>query len=537
MGLGNKRYRQQLWQQLSTGQHSHTVDWDLIVIGGGIVGAGVLREAVRLNLKVLLLEQRDFAWGTSGRSSKMVHGGLRYIASGDFKITRESVIERQRLLQEAAGLIDPLPYLFISRKRQFPGRWAFTALLNLYDLFAGRRDHRFLAADELQLQAPHLREEGLKGACQYTDATTDDSRLVLRILGEALAAGPADLLNYAAVEGLLQEEDRVTGVQVRNVESGEVIDVRARVVVNATGVWADRLRAQVGAERQIRPLRGSHLVFPYYRLPVSQAITAMHPKDRRPVFIFPWEGVTVVGTTDLDHREDLDREAAITREETDYLFELIHDQFPSLAIGEEDVLSTWSGVRPVVSSGKLDPSSERRDHIVWEDRGLVSVAGGKLTTFRVIALDVLAKVVERLPTVHLDMALDQPIFAEVVEPPELLALGLPAGQRKRLLGRYGAGIVDWLQQEAPANLQAIPGTQTLWTELRWAAANEAVCHLDDLLLRRTRIGVLLAKGAAAQLDRVRELVQPLLEWDDNQWQLEEERYLAICERYYSLPEK
>lgn len=531
--LGDKASRQCLWQQLVAEQGDS--QWDMVVIGGGIVGAGVLREAARLNLKVLLLERQDFSWGTSSRSSKMVHGGLRYIASGDFRITRESVIERERLLREAAGLVNPLPYLFTSRKRQFPGRWAFTALLNIYDLFAGRRDHRFLAPDELELQAPHLQAEGLKGACQYTDATTDDSRLVLRIMDEAVQDGDVQLLNYVAVESLVQEAGRVVGVRARNLLNDESAEMRAKVVVNATGAWADKLRQQVGGEQHIRPLRGSHLVFPYHCLPVSQAVTLLHPADRRPVFIFPWEGVTVVGTTDLDHREDLDREAAITREETDYLLRLIDEQFPSLAVTESDVLSTWSGVRPVVSSGKLDPSAERRDHSVWQDQGLVSVAGGKLTTFRAIALDVLAAAADYLPMEGLDKKLDQPIFAPLQPVADRLVRLLPADQRRRLLGCYGADIVPWLLAEQAANLEAIPGTRTLWTELRWAASREAVCHLDDLLLRRTRIGLLVRDGAMEHMDRVRELVQPLLGWDDSSWGSEVERYRGICRDFYSLP--
>jgi len=531
--LGDQGSRQRLWGQLLAKQGE--TRWDMVVVGGGIVGAGVLREAARLNLKVLLLERRDFSWGTSSRSSKMVHGGLRYIASGDFRITRESVIERERLLREAAGLVMPLPYLFTSRKRQFPGRWSFTALLNIYDFFAGRRDHRFLSPDQLELQAPHLQAKGLKGACQYTDATTDDSRLVLRILDEAVGEGDVELLNYVAVESLLEEAGQVAGVRARDALTGETVDIRARVVVNATGAWADQLRQQVGAEKHIRPLRGSHLVFPYHRLPVSQAVTVLHPADRRPVFIFPWEGVTVVGTTDLDHREDLDREAAITREETDYLLRLVHQQFPSLGVGESDVLSTWSGVRPVVSSGKLDPSAERRDHSVWHDRGLVSVAGGKLTTFRPIALDVLAAAAQYLPTANPDKNLDQPIFAPVPGGEDRLAPLLSADSRRRLLGRYGADIVPWVLAEQAANLETIPGTQTLWTELRWAASREAVCHLDDLLLRRTRIGLLVKDGAMVHIDRVRELVQPLLGWDDARWAGEVERYRGICREFYSLP--
>lgn len=539
-GLGDKSRREKLWTELKARQSISQSDqpyWDLIVVGGGIVGAGVFREALRLNLKVLLLEQQDFSWGTSSRSSKMVHGGLRYVASGDFRITRESVTERQRLLKEAAGLVTPLQYLFADRKWQFPGRWAFTALLNVYDLFAGRRDHRFLHKDELELQAPRWKEDGLNGACQYSDAATDDARLVLRVLQEAVQEGDGELLNYVAVEGLLKESGQVVGVQARNHLSDEKIDIRAKAVINATGAWADNLRGQVGGEKKIRPLRGSHLIFPYWRLPVSQAITMMHPKDRRPIFIFPWEGVTVVGTTDLDHKENLNREAAISGEEIDYLFELINEQFPSLNVCEGDVISTFSGVRPVVSSGKLDPSAERRDHSVWNDKGLISVSGGKLTTFRLIALDALKEAAKYLPLNNLDQQRDLPIFSESRELDEGLQRLLTSEQQQRLLGRYGNTIAAWLEQEDSENFRLIPSTQTLWTELRYAAENEAVCHLDDLLLRRTRIGLMLKNGAVDILEEVRELCQPLLGWDNKHWQDEVERYKKIYQNFYSLPKR
>lgn len=507
--------------------------WDVIVVGGGIVGAAVLREAVRVGLKAVLLEQRDFAWGTSSRSSKMVHGGLRYIASGDFTITRDSVRERQRLLHEAPGLVEPLRYLFADRKRQYPGRWLFTALLSIYDLFAGKRDHRFLHKQDLLLQAPHWNEDGLTGACQYTDAATDDARLVLRVLQEAVAAG-GTALNYYEVEKLLQKNERVCGVVARDIETGEQTSIGAKAVVNATGVWADKLRASLGAEGRVRPLRGSHLLFAPWQLPVYQSLTFMHPQDKRPVFIFPWEGVTVVGTTDIDHHDDLSQEPQITRDEVDYLFTALASQFPNLALGESDVISSYAGIRSVVGTGALNPSKEKRDHCVWDEQGLITVTGGKLTTFRIIALDVLKAIAGTIPELS-QHSMEGRIFAAGSEP-ESLKLLLAADQRRRLLGRYGSAIVPWVEAQDRGNLELIPGTQTLWLELSWAAAHESVVHLDDLLLRRTRIGLLVNNGAAVHLPRIRSLCQSHLGWDDDHWQREQQRYLALWRRCYSMPQ-
>ncbi len=523
---GGSSDRQQTWDRLVGGER-----WDMIVVGGGIIGAAVLREATRAGLKALLLEQNDFSSGTSSRSSKMVHGGLRYIASGDFRITRDSVHERQRLLQQAPGLVEPLRYLFANRKGVYPGRWLFTALLLIYDLFARKINHRFLGVDDVFLQAPHWSEQGMTGACQYTDAATDDARLVLRVLQEAVTDG-AQALNYCSVQELQQENDRVTGIIAHNSENGESLAIEAAVVINATGAWADQLRAQVGGEPRVRPLRGSHLVFSSWRFPVYQSITLMHPADKRPVFIFPWEGVTVVGTTDIDHAEDLAQEPHITREEIDYLFLAIDSEFSSLGIEESDVISCYAGIRPVIGTGALNPSAEKRDHCVWDDRGMITVTGGKLTTFRLIALDVLEAAAQYLPGLEANREQER-IFTEAAMP-ESLSTKLGEDQRRRLLGRYGEAIVPWVEAAEPEQLELIPGTRTLWLELQWAAANESVAHLDDLLLRRTRIGLLVADGAVRHMDRIRGLCQPLLQWDDQRWQRELERYLSIWRASYSL---
>lgn len=506
--------------------------WDVIVVGGGITGAGVAREALRCGAKtVLLLEQRDFAWGTSSRSSKMIHGGLRYVISGDFRITRDSVRERQRLLAEAPGLIEPMWYLFPARRGVFPGRWAFTAVLTIYDFFARKRQHRFVDRLALALLAPGWAPSGLRGASQYVDAVTDDSRLVQRLLNEAEAAG-ARVANYIRVEQLIRDGAVVRGVRARDVIGGESVEINAAVVINATGAWADELRTHMGQQKVIRPLRGSHIVLPSWRLPVSQSISFLHPEDRRPVFIFPWEGRTVVGTTDLDHDRPLDEEPVMRPEELDYLLRGVAEQFPFHRIGPEDVIASFAGVRPVIGTGALNPSKERRDHSVWNDHGLVTVTGGKLTTFRPIAWDALAAARAQLP------ALREPDPAQPIYEPQATGRRpevISAWHWERLCGRYGSQAARWICALPAETLELIPGTHTLWGELCWCAT-EHVEHLDDLLLRRSRLGILCDRGAIPLLPRIRSLTAPYLSWNDSRWEQEERRYTELWSRCYSLPQ-
>lgn len=506
-------------------------EWDIVIIGGGITGAGILLEAARRGLRALLVEQRDFAWGTSSRSSKLVHGGLRYIKQGKLLLTRDSVRERQNLLHEAAGLVEPQGFAFADYQGQKPGRRLFSAGLALYDLMAGQRSRRYHAPEDFLMLAPHIRRSRLNGGMCYNDAKTDDARLVLRILQEAQEAGGV-AVNYLAAERILRKEGKACGVELKDAVTGRGYAVGARLVVNATGAWADRLRHVDAGRQKLRPLRGSHLVLPAWRLPVAQAISLMHPLDGRPVFMFPWEGVTLVGTTDVDHAGDMQADASITPDEVAYLMMAIEFQFPELAIRLDDVIASYAGVRPVIDTGKADPSKEGRDHAVWLEDGLLTVTGGKLTTFRLIALDALKHAAPLLPGWRADLRI-RPVFSPSAPLP--MNSALPALQRKRLQGRYGKHAAALLECAGESELEAIPGTETVWAELRWAARAEAVMHLEDLLLRRTRLGLQLREGGAALMPRIRAICQPELGWDDARWEREQEAYLALWRRHYDLP--
>ena len=519
--------REQSWRALTENTH-----WDIVIAGGGVTGAGVAREAARLGLRVLLVDRQDFSWGTSSRSSKMVHGGLRYIAQGDVRTTLHSVKERERLMKEAPGLVDLMPYMMPHYDGRFPGRFTFGMLLKVYDLLARRKYHTFHGADSVRERYPFLNPDGLTGASEFADAVTDDSRLVMRILHEARRDG-AEVLNYVAVDRTEQNADGVT-ISLRDTVGGASCKVTASVLVNATGVWVNELREQLGQSADVRPARGSHIVIPAERLPVDVSFTILHPQDQRPIFVYPWEGRTVIGTTDLDHPKPDNGEVGITRREMDYLLALAAFQFPEAGIQEKDVISSWAGVRPLVASGAKNSSKESRDHTVWKDGRVVSVSGGKLTTFRLIALDVLKEARDELPECEVDKK--APVFT--ITDPAIASLASEQ-MAHRLAGFYGrdaAEIIGTAKAHGGAeDLEPIPGTHTCWAELRWQAASEAVVHLDDLLLRRSRLGLLLKNGGLDLLPDLKERLQPMLGWSDEHWAAEVERYRRLWSQFYSLP--
>lgn len=514
--------REQLLTQLAT-----DTQWDVIVIGGGVVGAGVFKYANQLGQKVLLLEQKDFAWGSSSRSSKMVHGGLRYIAQGQARLTRESVQERELLIEKAQGLVESTSYVFSHHRWKYPGKLPFNILMWIYSHFSGHKQYRSLSAPDYTMLMPGTKQPRLKGGTQYVDALTDDARLVFRLIQEAKSHGGV-ALNYVKVASVIRDGDRVTGVVAQPEEAGEPITLKARLVVNATGAWADKLDAQV----IMRPLRGSHILVPNWRLPVASVVTLLHPKDRRPVMIYPWQNATLIGTTDLDHDPDMDIEPSMSREELDYIYQAVEYEFPGTHLKDEDLLSSFAGVRPIVLDHPVDKkvsaSHEKREHSLFCQPGFITVTGGKLTTFRVIANHVMSKAADMLGLVKplKDFTLFENVKADADKP-----------YGDYLAGRYGR-FVEAFAAEFSQNVELmkpIRYSKTLWAELVFAARYEQVTHLDDLLLRRTRIGNILPQGGFDELDKIKALCAPVLDWSEDKWQQEMTRYRDIWTQHYSLP--
>jgi glycerol-3-phosphate dehydrogenase len=525
--LWNAAWREKVWDELPN-------PWDVIIVGGGITGAGILREAARHGWRVLLVEANDFSSGTSSRSSKLVHGGLRYLRDGKLRLTLVSVQERQQLLKQGRGLISPLGFLLANYDDDRVPAWVFGFGLVLYDLMGLQWGHRHYDPDLLRSFCPQLSSRGLEGGFRYFDAQTDDARLVLRVIREAVLDG-GFALNYAGVDGLIRTKNgNVQGIMLRDQTpegKGRTVELFARQVINATGAWADTLRTQLGARPRIRKLRGSHLVFPLDKLPLTRAITFMHPRDGRPVFAFPWEGVILFGTTDADHEPELREEPRASKDEIQYLLDGLAYAFPDAPLGADHLLCTFAGVRGVIDTGKSDPSRESREHVLWDEQGLLTVTGGKLTTFHAMAHATLHAVRRRLPAIQRENRSRRVLDTVAIEAMETSRL--PATTRLRLAGRYGHDTPHILESGALDNYAAIANSPHLWAELRWAVRGEAVVHLTDLLFRRVRLGLTLPDGGLAQLEAMRTIVQPELGWDDSRWEQEAKAYIDLWRSAYA----
>lgn len=517
-------YRSGVWSRVGE-------EWDLVIVGGGITGAGILGEAVRNGKKAILVEAKDFASGTSSRSTKLVHGGLRYLRQGQFLVTRKSVKERERLMDEGSGLVNSLGFSLAA----FPGdkmpRWMYGMGLFVYDAIAWKWAHERQTLDEIKTRIPELEGSDVTGGYHYYDAQTDDVRLTLRVLREAVRQGGV-AVNYAPAIDLLRTADgRVAGAVVRDTapgpNCGKTYEIKAKVVINATGAWADDLRKKIGKESRMRKIRGSHLTFPHSRIPVQEAVSLLHPKDGRAVFAVPWEGVTILGTTDKDHPESLDYEPRCSEEEVDYLLECAARAFPKLELGRDDVMNRWAGVRPVIDTGAEDPSKESREHAIWREDGLLTIAGGKLTTFALIAREALAAAEDEIGELGDRTRVLEENPTEIKWPSQLA----PDAQ-VRLLGRFGAELPDVVRDASL--VRPVDGSIVLYAEIAHAARSEGVVHLEDLLLRRARVGLVAKNGGLDAIAEIRKVAQPILGWDDLTWDAEEKAYRKLFADAYAI---
>ncbi|MGB6837332.1 MAG: glycerol-3-phosphate dehydrogenase [Dehalococcoidia bacterium] len=499
--------------------------FDLAVVGGGITGAGIARDAAMRGLSVALVEKSDFAAGTSSSSSRMIHGGLRYLRHRQVRLVREALREREVLLKIAPHLAYPFPFLLPVYQGSRDSRLKLKVGLTGYDLLAGSRlleHHVMLSREELLRTEPALRRKGLRGGFRYFDCLVSDARLTLATVLSAARQGAA-AVSYVEAIDLERDDGRVTGIRFRDRLNGQTGVLRARLVVNAAGPWVDQLRAMGGAAPILRPTKGIHLVVPRSRLPLS-SVVMMTARDGRMLFAVPQGDCTYVGTTDTDYRDDPD---AVRTEASDveYILDAANAAFEGANVEAADVISTWAGVRPLVAEeGAPAPSDVSRDYEVrMEPEGLVSIAGGKLTTYRAMAEDLVNRIVARegkrfgwspgpcrtgeRPLVGGELeGFEQ--YCEATAQALEESWGLSPAVSQRLLRTYGTEhvrVLGYALRDRRLLRPLAPGCPVLRAEALHAAEEEMALTLEDFMARRTELMLfdgnrgLDAAGEAARL--------------------------------------
>jgi glycerol-3-phosphate dehydrogenase len=506
--------------------------FDVVVVGGGITGAGVALDAASRGYSVALIEKADFASGTSSRSSKLVHGGLRYLQNFDLGLVREALLERSLMVELAPHLVRPLPMLVPAFEGKRPDRLMGVGL-NMYDAMSWRRGrddeewsparHRTIDGDETLAMAPALAARAPTASYLFYDCQTDDVRLVLTVLGEAERFG-AVCVNGAEVTGLVERGGRAAGVLVRDSGDGGEFEVNAANVVNATGVWADRLRPDelYGEEEvpRIRPSRGTHLTLAREKLAVDAGVI-VPAGGGRGVFVLPWLGRTLVGTTDNDYEGSLEH-VPPSDDDIGYLLEAVNGFFET-DLSATDLTGAYAGVRPLISTGdpKKSVDISRRAELYETSSGLVTITGGKLTTWRRMAKMAVDRIVEReareAPCRTQEIPLGQP-----VDPEDLQAVpSVDEGSRAHLARRYGHAaqfVLRLAETEPELGRRVSPALPDICAEAAFAAAHEQARSVGDVLLRRTRLGILDARELAAPGSEgtlaVARAMGSALGWDD-----------------------
>ncbi len=509
--------------------------FDVLIIGGGITGAAAARDAALRGYSVALVEKEDFASGTSSRSSRLVHGGLRYLEHFQFGLVGESIVERARLLRNAAWLVRPLAFVYPVYRRRFPRYRTLSIGLWLYDLMsirAGRGTpfHRMLRPDRLAQGEPLIVTPDVVGAGRYFDAAVDDARLTLLTARSAHELG-AVVANYVEAIGLLKAGSRLVGAQAHETLSGKEFEVRARVVVNAAGPWVDRvlgLDAPV-ARPMLRPTKGAHLIVPRARLPVCDAVVLRSPRDRRPLFVIPWGEFTIVGTTDTDYA-GRPEDVAADGDDCAYLLEAVQALMPQARVEASDVISAYAGVRPLIAADADHPSAVSREHAIVEAKsGLMTIAGGKLTTHRRMAEQLIDRVQAKLVRDFgiAPKSAARTLNAPLATPEEIALPDVPEPSARHLVNAYGPHAIEVLRVAASRSGLAdpiAPDLPYLRAEVVYAVEREMAVTLCDALMRRTHTLYESRDGALLQAGALAADMGALLGWDDEQMQREVAAY-------------
>ena len=521
--------------------------FDVVIIGGGIVGCGALLDAVSRDLRAALVERDDIAVGTSSRSSRLIHGGLRYLEQYRFGLVREALAERARILKLAPHLVRIEPFLFPLFGSRIVTRGFYGSGMTLYDVLGARRDggrHRHRSVGATIRHAPALRRHGLRGGLVFHDAVHDDARYALTVARTAELAGGV-VATRAGVEGLVEENGRAVGVRIRDQAGGGTQVIRARAIIDATGAWAaDPASPLRGGSTKLLPSQGSHVIVRRERIPSDIGLTIRVPG--KVVFLVPWPGHWIIGTTDASYDGPIDRPAASAAEVRELLDAV--NRSIDVDLRPDDVVGTYSGVRPLISPSDGTTITASREHrVTSEPNGLVRVSGGKFTTYRIMARDAVDAALRGLgedpktrpsgtAKLRLVGAADRPELDRIAAGLEA-DHGLAPTVAERLVRRHGRHAAEVAALGAKEGLLAPlgPGIDHIGAEVVWAARHEHALSLDDVLSRRMRLAQQLPDRGGAVAARVAHLLGDELGWDSHRRVSVISEYLEGARREYGVP--
>ncbi|MHA1292235.1 MAG: glycerol-3-phosphate dehydrogenase/oxidase [Promethearchaeota archaeon] len=509
--------------------------YDIIIIGGGITGAGVAREAAMRNLKVALVDMQDFAAGTSSRSSKLAHGGIRYLAHGELKLVREATTERNWLLAHLSHLVRPIPFLFVHWEGGKEKARTIKAAVKIYDFlsngkssFKTYKKHKWYPPEKIFEYEPEIKKEGNLGGAVYYDNNIDDARLTLETIKEAVIRG-ADIVNYCKVISYKKENGKIVGVKCKDIDNDEDFIINGKLVVNATGIWTDTLLENYPdniPKPIIRPTKGVHIQYKHEHVKNNMATIIRSITDDRAFFVLPRGDYTIIGTTDTDYKGDL-ANPFCTKEDADYLITSVKHYFPTAELEYENLVSTYAGIRPLVmQKGKSESDVSRKHVIFWSNDGLLTIAGGKLTTFRKMAQDLFKEIDKKglFPEAKRKKGFSKQLYLICVEKQEWLKAVKESGIYlddvivNHLYQQYGRGafkILEIIKEDDCLKKRIDEDNDFIKAEIVYILRFELTPHLIDIFCRRTEMSLFIShKNQLSAAKKVAELMAKEYNWNE-----------------------
>ncbi|MHA1229971.1 MAG: glycerol-3-phosphate dehydrogenase/oxidase [Candidatus Helarchaeota archaeon] len=526
-------------------------NYDIIIIGGGITGAGVAREATLRGLKVALLEAQDFAAGTSSRSSKLAHGGLRYLANKEFGLVREATTERNWLRAHLSHLVRPIPFLFVHWKDGKDKPSTIKLAVKIYDFlsdtfqkYKNYKKSKWYNREDILKMEPSLNQEKVLGGAVYYDNNVDDARLTIETIKEAVVRG-ADIINYCKVIGYIKNNEKIIGVKCIDIDSKEEFQVMGTLIINSTGIWTDELLTIYPKDIPkpiIRPTKGVHLVYSRKKIKNNSAIILRTISDNRSIFVLPRGKFTLIGTTDTDYKGDLSSPVC-NKEDADYLIETVKYYFPNAELEYDNILSAYAGIRPLVMEmGKSESEVSRKHKIFWTPDGLLTICGGKLTTFRKMAEDLFNEIankkifqdIKRKKNFSKQKYLITWEKEEWEKALENFEIDLDNDIKIHLYQQYGRGaikILELIKEDESLKERIIKDNDFTYAEILYCLRYELTPHLIDVFCRRTEMSLYIHHNSQKEAaEKVAELMAKEYSWDESKKDEEIKRYLEYINK-------